>query len=162
MDDAPEEMWESVSRLDQFRREYAAPPDTLTNAILAGTVLVPLGLVGRRQRFSADASERRVELGMLPVPRRDVERLHQILALQPRLADMRAPVRAQRALLHRHVFQEALTWLEIHGNRPEAVQHWRQLQNEPAAPGEPTASAYAAPRRRRRRRRRAPSGAIEQ
>jgi hypothetical protein len=34
-------------------------PDTLTNAILAGTLLEPLGLVGRRQRFSADALERR-------------------------------------------------------------------------------------------------------
>jgi poly(A) polymerase len=160
MDDAPEEMWESISRLDQFRREYAAPPDTLTNAILAGTLLVPLGLAGRRQRFSADAAERRIELGMLPVPRRDVERLQQILAIQPRLLDLRAPLRAQRALLHRHVFNEALTWLEIHGNQPEVLEHWRQIKAEPGAPADAAAVAadHTAPRRRRRRRhRRAPS-----
>ena len=40
---------------------------------------------GAPRRFSADPLERRVDLGMLPMPRRDVERLHQILALQPRL-----------------------------------------------------------------------------
>ena len=156
--DAPEALWESVSRLDQFRREYAEAPETLTNAILAGTILVPLGLVGRRQRFTADAAERRVELGMLPVPRRDVERLQQILALQPRLLDLQAPLRAQRALLHRHVFAEALTWLEIHGNETDAVAHWRDLQAEPREQIEGDVEPFPFPRpRRRRRRRRGPS-----
>ncbi len=159
LDDAPEELWESVSRLDQFRREYGAAPETLTNAILAGTILVPLGLAGRRPRFSADASERRIELGMLTVPRRDVEHLQQILAVQPRLLDTQAPVRAQRALLHRHVFTEALTWLEIHGNRPDAVAHWRELQAEPHQDrvDEDNVEHFPMPRRRRRRRRRGPS-----
>jgi poly(A) polymerase len=157
LEDAPEALWESVSRLDQFRREYTAAPETLTNAILAGTILVPLGLVERRQRFSADAAERRVELGMLPVPRRDVERLQQILAVQPRLLDLQGPVRAQRALLHRHVFTEALTWLEIHGDRPDVVAHWREMQAEPREQVEGELEHFLAPRRRRRRRRRGPS-----
>jgi poly(A) polymerase len=157
LDDAPEELWESVSRLDQFRREYAAPPDTLTNAILAGTLLVPLGLIGRRQRFSADGAERRVELGMLPIARRDVERLQQILAVLPRLLDLEAAPRTHRALLHRHVFNEALTWLDIHGNRPDTVAHWRALQAEAGDQAEASADSFPFPRRRRRRRRRGPS-----
>ena len=44
--------------------------------------------------------------------RRDVEHLQQILSLQRRLLDLRAPVRVQRGLARRHVFGEALTWLE--------------------------------------------------
>ena len=63
-------------------------------------------------------------LGMLPVPRRDVERLRQILALQRRLTDMQSSPRAKRALTHRGPFAEALTWLEIHGHAPEIVEHW--------------------------------------
>jgi poly(A) polymerase len=156
-------LWESIARLDTYRQRFAAPPDTLSNAILVGTLLQPLGLAGPQRRFTADALERRVELGMLPVPRRDVERLHQILSMQPRLLDLRAPFRAQRGLLHRHVLNEALTWLEIHGNRPEVVEHWRTLQSQPgpgaAAPDGNTVAAVAPSlrRRRRRRRRRSPS-----
>ena len=156
LDEAPEELWESISRLDQFRRQYPSAPETLTNAILAGTLLVPLGLAGRRQRFSADATERRVELGMVPVPRRDVEHLQQLLAMQPRLLDVQAAPRAQRALMNRHVFSEALTWLDIHGDRPDVVAHWRELQAEPRGQPEDPDEPFVA-RRRRRRRRRGPS-----
>ena len=159
-------LWESVARLDRYRQRFTSAPETMTNAILAGTLLAPLGLAGAQRRFSADALERRVELGMLPMPRRDMERLHQILMLQPRLLDLRASFRAQRGLLHRHVLQEALTWLEIHGERPDVVQHWRALQTEPG-PGVPhdagrdIGNALPPPRhrRRRRRRRRYPSAA---
>jgi poly(A) polymerase len=163
LDAADPALWESVTRLDQYRQRFAAVPDTLTNAILVGTLLAPLGLAGAPRRYSADPLERRIELGMLPMPRRDVERLHQILTLQSRLLDLRAPFKAQRALLHRHVINEALTWLEIHGGRPDVVQHWRAMQAEPL-PGTPVADgntfAAVAPhqrRRRRRRRRRSPS-----
>ena len=167
LDAAGVALWNSITRLDEYRQRFASAPETLTNAILAGTLLAPLGLAGAQRRFTADALERRVELGMLPIPRRDVERLHQILTIQSRLLDLRAPFRAQRALLHRHVINEALTWLEIHGGRPEVVQHWRSLQAEPG-PGtpvdgnravEPGGPAHLPRRRRRRRRRRYPSAA---
>jgi len=165
LDQAGAALWESVARLDEYRRQFDSAPDTLTNAILAGTLLVPLGLAGSQHRFQADALERKIELGLLPMPRRDVERLHQILTLQPRLHDVRAPFRAQRAVLHRHVLTEALTWLEIHGGRPDLLQHWRSLQAEPG-PGhvaevdgnrEPGGDRPFQRKRRRRRRRRFPS-----
>ena len=94
---------------------------------------------------------------MLPIARRDVERLQQILALQPRLLDTQAPARTQRALVHRAVLPEAITWLEIHGDRPDVVAHWRNLQ----AQGVPAPAQHAADhpfraRRRRRGRRRSP------
>jgi poly(A) polymerase len=165
LDAAGPALWDALRRLDDYRQRFPAPPDTLTNAILAGTLLVPLGLAGPQRRFHADPLERRVELGILPIPRRDVERLHQVLSLQTRLLDLRAPFRAQRGLLHRHVLNEALTWLEIHGQRPEVVEHWRSLQAQPA-PGTAVPDGdnvgNTAPfqrRRRRRRRRRAPSAA---
>jgi poly(A) polymerase len=159
-------VWQAVAALDAFRTRFDSAPDSLTNAILAGTLLVPLGLAGRRQRFSADASERRIELGMLPISRRDVERLQQILSMQPRLLDIHAPHRTQRAVLHRSVIEEALTWMEIHGNRPDVIAHWRDLQTQkdfthiPAAAAAASDQEPAVPirfrRRRRRRRRRAP------
>ncbi len=162
---AGDPLWRSIGALDRYRAKFEAAPDSLTNAILAGTLLNPLGLVGRR-RFSADPLERRVELGLLPMARRDIERLQQILAIQPRLLDIQAPQRAQRGLLHRAVLNEAITWLEIHGDRPEVVSHWRALQAEPhhpdthphphAAATDVAADAGHPRRRRRRRRRRAP------
>jgi poly(A) polymerase len=157
---APEELWRSVATLDRYRAQFEDAPEAMTNPMLAGTLLVPLGLVARR-RFSADALERRIELGLLPIPRRDVERLQQILAIQPRLLDVQAPLRTQRALLHRSVLPDALTWLDIHGDRPDVVAHWRALLAEPreqphASTEEPGHAPY--PRRRRRRRRRRGQG----
>jgi poly(A) polymerase len=157
----------AVAALDRYRARFHDAPDTLTNAILAGTLLVPMGLVTRRQRFTADPLERRVELGLLPIARRDVERLHQMLALQPKLLDIDAPHRAQRGVLHRTAFAESLTWLDIHGERPDVVAHWRGMQEQArhhdaplTAPGGQTPDEAAADRpfrrRRRRRRRRAP------
>ncbi|HWK08614.1 MAG TPA: hypothetical protein VNR64_01090, partial [Vicinamibacterales bacterium] len=157
---AADAVWRSVGALDRYRAQFEAAPESMTNPILAGTLLFPLGLVGRR-RFSADALERRVELGLLPIPRRDVERLQQVLALQPRLLDVQASPRAQRALLHRSVLPEALTWLEIHGERPDVVAHWRTLLAEPRDhPQESSEESGHAPlpRRRRRRRRRRGQG----
>jgi poly(A) polymerase len=161
-----EPLWQSIATLDRYRARFAAPPDSLSNAILAGTLLVPLGLAGRRQRFSADPLERRIELGLLPIGRRDAERLHQILALQPRLMDIQAPHRVQRGVLHRTAVDEALTWLEIHGDRPDVVAHWRELQSQPApvhhhvshphGEGEAGPGPFRRRRRRRRRRRGAP------
>src|SRR4051812_28720093 len=155
---ASDAAWQSIAALDRYRARFDAPPDSLTNAVLAGTLLHPLGLAGRR-RFSADALERRVELGLLPIARRDVERLQQILAAQPRLLDTQAPARAQRALLHRAILPEAIAWLEIHGDRPDVVAHWRALQAEPrehphVTTDEPAPSSHR--RRRRRGRRRTP------
>ena len=152
---APESLWRAIAALDRYRAAFEGTPETLTNTILAGTLIHPLGLVGRRQRFAADPLERRVELGLLPVPRRDVERLQQIMALQQRLLDVELPPRAQRALMHRSSFPEALTWLEIHGDRPDIVAHWRALQTE-ASVQHPAAEASPGGvfRRRRRRRRR--------
>ena len=158
LDDAPEAMWRAISSLDRYRAGFEGAPDTLTNAILAGTLLQPLGLIGQRNRFSADPLERRVELGLLPIPRRDLERLQQIFGLQRRLNDLQAPPRAQKALLHRSSFQEALTWLEIHGERPDLVAHWRYLQAQDVqhAPHGAGEAAAAGPYQRRRRRRRRP------
>src|SRR5258706_6050198 len=84
---AADPVWTSIAALDRYRTKFDAAPESLTNAILAGTLLYPLGLVARR-RFSADPLERRVELGLLPIARRDIERLQQILAMQPRLLDI--------------------------------------------------------------------------
>ena len=98
---------------------------------------------------------------MLPISRRDVERLQQMLSMQPRLLDIQAGPRSQRGLLHRAVLDEALTWLEIHGDRPEVVAHWRELQAEAAANPqshelETAADGGHPPAFRRRRRRRRP------
>ena len=106
-------------------------------------------------------------LGELPLARRDVERLRQIA--RPAAAPARpvgASPRAQRALAHRSIFREALTWLEIHGDAPRARRALEGACSPSAAgrrrrrPATSPPSADAAARRRRRRRRR-PADAVE-
>ena len=50
-----------------------------------------------------------------------------------------------------------LTWLEIHGERPDVVAHWRELQAQrsehPSADGHDSEVPLTAFKRRRRRRR---------
>lgn len=161
---AGDTLWRSLAALDAYRRQFEETPETLTNAVLLGTVLVPLGydlkpppLVlseeGRPKKEPA------LSLGLLPLARRDVERLRHILSLQRRLLDLHLSPRARRALMHRGPFREALTWLEIHGHAPEALEHWRGFIEaaQTPAPGEENAGEAPRPPRRRRRRRRRPS-----
>ena len=155
-------LWTSLAALDAYRARFESAPESLTNAVLLGSMLVPVGYNFRT--FAAPASaadgdprrEPRLSLGMLPLARRDVERLRQILSLQRRLVDTSLSVRARRALVHRGPFQEALTWLDIHGGVPEIVEEWRVfMESAGTAPeGEEAPSAPPATRRRRRRRRR--------
>jgi poly(A) polymerase len=162
VEEAPPEFWRAIEAVDRYRAGFGSAPDTLTNAVLAGTLLQPLGIVGRGRRYHADGLERRIELGLLPIARRDVERLQQIFSILPRVLDTQAPFRAQRGLLHRSSLDEALTWLEIHGDRPEVVAHWRELQADRQTHAQPIPAAMSAadegmrPFRRRRRRRRGP------
>jgi poly(A) polymerase len=192
---------DALAALDRYRGRFASAPATLTNSILLGTMLVPLGLMPRRTDWvdavvSADVDDDNVgnrdagharehappfdgrpgragreplphhprgrrppkepalRIGILPIARRDTERLRQTLSLQRRLIEERSSSHAHRSLVHRSGFDEALAWLEIHGRAPEAVVEWRAImatQQDHAAP-DGTARADVRPRRGRRRR----------
>jgi poly(A) polymerase len=151
----------ALEALDRYRARFQAPPDTLTNAVLVGTMLVPLGLLRPRRRRGEDAppGPRPSSLGLLPVARRDVERLGQVVTLQRRLLDLEASPRARAGVTMKHAFRDALTWLDIHGDAPETVAHWQALAESCGAgsdrePAEQDAGAGVTPPRRRRRRRR--------
>jgi len=176
---AADPLWQSLAALDGYRKQFESTPDTLSNAILLGSLLVPLEIslhpprAHSRVGAGSDQDQTSVRpgsdpervskrppiprLGNLPLARRDVERLRQIVGLQRRMRDLSASPRAQRALAQRGIFREALTWLEIHG-APEVAAHWKAILAER---GEPEATAEGTepqppsfPRRRRRRRRR--------
>jgi poly(A) polymerase len=169
-----EALWHALADLDRYRQRFERIPEQLTNPILLGTLLVPLGLMPKRvypetesyverpdgRRFRRAPKEPPLRIGMLPVARRDTERLRQILSLQRRLLDLESTARAKRTLLHRGPFQESLVWLEIHGHAPEALEHWRGfLEAVTALPAAETVEGEAPPdggafRRRRSRRRR--------
>jgi poly(A) polymerase len=144
-------LWRALAAVDVYRGRFEGVPDTLTNAILLGSLLAPMGF-GSAHRYS-DPLPR---LGALPLARRDVERFRQVLGLQRRLADVGAHPRSQRALTHRHVFTDALTWLDIHGGSKELVSHWNAVIAERGSESPPadTGDAEHQPFRRRRRRRR--------
>jgi len=156
---ASEGLWRSLAALDTYRRQFDETPEALTNAVLLGTLLVPVGYDFRPPPvvFSDDGRPKKepaLSLGLLPLARRDVERLRHILSLQRRLLDLHLSPRARRALMHRGPFREALTWLEIHGHAPEALEHWRGfIEAAKTFDGEEGADVPR-PRRRRRRRRR--------
>jgi poly(A) polymerase len=154
------QLTDAFEAVDTYRRRFDAAPDTLTNAVLAGTLLVPLGLLRRRtMRDADDGREAPTQLGIMQVARRDIDRLRQILGLQRRLLDIDAPPRAQRALLARPAFRETLTWLDIHGRCPDVIAHWHAViaEHQPvlqAAEAAQAAEAESTRRRRRPRRRR--------
>jgi poly(A) polymerase len=195
-----ERLWDSLRALDTYRRRFAEMPPQLTNPVLLGSLLLPLGMMprmhpadwhadgpdpdsppdtaggagtteadGRRRprgrQWSSDRRERRpkppvLKIGLLPIARRDSERLRQILAVQSRLRDLESSARAKRALMHRGPFEDALTWLDVHGEAPEIVEHWRGFLEalaaseppppEPGAGADPDRASAELPRRRRR------------
>ena len=151
-------LWRSLAALDRYRRGFDDAPPTLGNALLLGSLVPPFAAVDRprpRRRAARDPDGRRppeVALGALPVARRDLERLRQVLDLQRRLADERLSPRGRRAVMQRSAFEAALTWMTIHGRTPEVVERWRADADAAAASPEPDRTR----RRRRRRRRRRP------
>ena len=108
------------ARLDGIVREFEAAPESLTNAILAGTLLFPVGLAGRRGgggrswNGASSWASCRSRAGTWSV-------CIKILMSQSRLLDIQAPQRAQRRIAPQEHVREALTWLEIHGERPDVV-----------------------------------------
>jgi poly(A) polymerase len=142
-----EGFWRSLSALDRYRLRFASIPDTLSNPILLGSMILPLNLLGP---WHGRATEPVPKLGALPIARRDVERLRQVLLLQRQLLDPHLSPRARYGVTRRSAFADALTWLEIHGDAPEAVDAWRSLAGQ-AASGE--GHDTGPPKRRRRRRR---------
>jgi poly(A) polymerase len=162
---AGDALWRSLAAVDAYRRNFPSVPDAFTNAMLLGSLLVPLGFPPPPARHAETPLPR---LGALPLARRDVERLRQVLGLQRRLRDLTANPRAKRALTHRHIFQDALAWLDIHGGAPDLVEHWKAILAERGAEQPHPVDATAADgeprplrRRRRRRRRRGPHPAPE-
>lgn len=158
---ATDPLWLALARLDAYRAQFQSIPQTFSNAVLLGSLLLPFGLAptgaravhrGGEDLLRHDAPTPR--LGGLPLARRDVEHLRHLLSMQRRLHDIEASPRAKHALMERAIFPEALAWLEIHGNAPAAAEHWQLLMAEPTEQmgiAEPEANP---PRRRRRRRRR--------
>ena len=148
--------WQSLAVIDSHRRAFRQSPEALANAILLGSLLIPLGLLEQHHGRTKELGAR---FGILPLARRDVEFLRQVLLLQKHLRDPNASPRHKRAVTHRSAFRAALTWLELHGHTPELVESWRALQAEAAEQmpeGMQPPSDGPPPRRRRRRRRRFP------
>lgn len=155
---ASDTVWHSLEQLDEYRLRFTAAPDTLTNAILIGSILVPLGMLVRRPRHVDDASAPagrrpprapKIALGLLPIARGDVETLRHVLMLQSRLVDSLNSPRAQRSIVHRHTFEQAMTWMDIHGHDPELIAFWRGLRAT-TSPHEQLREGHHRRRRRRR------------
>jgi poly(A) polymerase len=153
--------WNSLAAVDSYRRAFKRNPEGLSNALLLGSLLIPLGLLDQHLRRTKELGAR---FGILPLARRDVEFLRQILHLQRHLRDVNGPLRHKRAIMHRTAFPGALMWLELHGNAPEIIEAWRTLAAEARAHAPedgPPPDMAVAPRRRRRRRRRGFRGNVE-
>ena len=159
---AGDRLWQSLAALDACRRSHESVPDIFTNTLLLGSLLVPLGFSGVPVRRHTGPDGAAVpapgsRLGNLPLARRDIERLRQLLGLQRRLAEVNGHPRAQQSIARRHIFPDALAWLDVHGQSPSLVEHWKRVHAEAMNRPDGEAGAQPAadgPRRRRRRRRR--------
>ena len=128
--------WQSLAAIDHYRRAFKRNPESLGNAILLGSLLIPLGLLDQHHGRTKELGAR---FGILPLARRDVEFLRQILMLQRHLRDPNASPRHKRGIMHRTAFPAALMWLELHGNAPALVESWRALQAEASTQDAPKA-----------------------
>jgi poly(A) polymerase len=150
---AGDALWASLARLDAYRLRFEAPPAALSNGVLLGSLIAPLGFSQAGwPAWMQDESRPGLNLGVLPLARRDVERIHQVLMLQRRLCEPSRSSHARRLLMQRSAFADALTWLEIHGDAPDKVAFWREhgaaASPEPGEPPPaPPPPTTAAPRR---------------
>jgi len=160
-------VWDSLARLDAYRRRFDAPPPELTNAILMGALLVPAGLI--EKRGPGAAADARVNFGKLPIARRDLDRLCQVVSLVPRMLEPDPPPRLTRSLPQRPAFRDALLWLEIFTDAPDELAAWEALRAAAPPPAEygggregaregDTAPGTGRRKRRRRGRRRGGRG----
>ena len=122
-------VWDSLARLDAYRRRFETAPPELTNAILMGALLVPAGLIEKRMPGSAEV---KVTFGKLPIARRDLDRLGQIVSMVPRLIEPDPSRRLTRSLPNRPAFRDAMLWLEIFGDAPEQLAAWEALRSTSA------------------------------
>ena len=148
-------LWRSLAALDRYRRRFDDSPATLGNAVLLGSFVAPFATIEQPRRRAAHeplaTRPLEVSLGVLPIARRDLERLRQIIDLQHGLTSEHLSPRATLSLQHRPAFEDALTWMEIHGATPDRINYWR---TEATAALKSTDEKSTRPRRRRRRRRR--------
>ena len=151
-------LWKSLEALDRYRTGFKDVPATLTNSVLLGSLVQPVQPLDLTPRRRDDKRPLDVTLGLLPVSRRDVERLRQSLQIQPRLQDPELAPHAQRALFHRGAFDDAMTWLDVHGDDATSLDRWKRL----LASGGPRPSAKKRRRRRPRRRRKRSDNAVDQ
>jgi poly(A) polymerase len=150
--DPSDDVWDSLARLDAYRRHFQEPPPELTNAILIGALLVPAGLITRRP--SGSTADTRVSFGMLPIARRDLDRLGQVVSLVPRMLEPDPPLRVTRSLPQRPAFRDALLWLEIFTDAPDELAAWAALRSSaPAVDGHEGDGTPGTGQRKRRRRR---------
>jgi poly(A) polymerase len=149
-------LWRSLAALDRYRRRFDDSPPGLCNAVLLGSLVSSFTAIERpRRRAAREPLTKRpleVALGVLPVARRDVERLRQIFDLHTRLTGEPLSPRAKRTLTQRSAFADTLTWMEIHSDTPESADQWRV----DAAQALDAQDDGPRPKRRRRRRRRGP------
>jgi poly(A) polymerase len=127
-------VWDSLARLDAYRRRFEAAPPELTNAVLMGALLVPAGLIEKRVPGSAEI---KVTFGKLPIARRDLDRLGQIVSMVPRLLEPDPSRRLTRSLPNRPAFRDTMLWLEIFNDAPEQLAAWEALRS--ASPAQASA-----------------------
>ena len=121
-------LWKSLETLDIYRRQFKDTPKSLTNPILLGSLIEPIRLLNPRLHHKSKThKENGLSLGQLTIARRDVERLRQLLALQTHLVNPDLPPRTQATLIQRMAFNDALTWLAIHGTDFESFKRWTTL-----------------------------------
>jgi poly(A) polymerase len=186
----PAALWDGLAALDRYRQRSPSAPLELTNPVLIGTLLVPIGALNRRMPDRGTARETdmdKISFGALPVARKDLDRLRHMLHTLPKLSDPALPPRVARGLPGRPSFPDTLTWFEIFGGDATVLEQWQALKVSrpaPAAhghrrgghrPGHAPAHGAApatqghvahgegdAPQRRRRRRRRRRPGPAQE
>jgi tRNA nucleotidyltransferase/poly(A) polymerase len=127
----PAALWDALAALDRYRLRFPSAPLELTNPVLIGTLLVPIGALNRRMPDRGAAREGdmdKISFGALPVARKDLDRLRHMLHTLPKLTDPALPPRVARGLPGRPSFPDTLTWFEIFGGDATVLEQWQGLK----------------------------------
>jgi hypothetical protein len=133
----PTALWDALAALDRYRQRFPSSPLELTNPVLIGTLLVPIGALNRRMPDRGTAREGdmdKVSFGTLPVARKDLDRLRHMLHTLPKLTDPALPPRVARGLPGRPSFPDTLTWFEIFGGDATVLEQWQAVKVSRPAP----------------------------
>ena len=129
--------WQSLAAIDNYRRAFKRNPESLGNAILLGSLLIPLGLLDQHHGRTKELG-RPLRHSAARAPRRGVSAADPDAAAASARSECVAAPQARHHAPHAH-FRPRSCGSSCTATAPALVESWRALQAEASTRMPPTA-----------------------